>query len=67
MNGETRRVIVSGRGHGKRAAQAEWLKQHGDPSIKPGDVVLLTVGDMTGIPAKPAPGHWMKRLFLGRK
>ena len=48
-----------------------FLKQFGDPSIKPGDVVLLTVGDMTGMPARPvsagrhlARDHWMKRLFL---
>ena len=38
---------------------------------KPETVLLLTVGDMTGIPARPvsagrhlARDHWMKRLFL---
>jgi hypothetical protein len=61
-----RMFIVSGRGHGKRAAQAAWLKKYGDPSIKPGDVVTFPpAGRHWGhVEVEPRRDHWMKRLFL---
>jgi hypothetical protein len=59
--------VASARGHGKRAAQAAWLKQVGDPGIKPGDVVIFEpAGRHWRLIAEAAPTpreHWMKRLF----
>jgi hypothetical protein len=54
--------VASARGHGKRAAQAAWLKQVGDPGIKPGDVVIFEPAGR-----HMARKHWLKRLFLRGK
>jgi hypothetical protein len=55
----------------RRKTAEEWLASQ-DPRRVPAPVVLLTVGDMTGVPKQRpesagrhlARGHWMKRLFL---